>query len=137
MDCSKFKIISPKFLDNETGIISRIRIQRHLKKCPGCRSYYDGEKLVIEKLKKIPEINPPENLKKIIVSEFEKIKKPASDPIKLNCSRKPLKTIALACAAAGIIIGFGLASKTFELRSDSISSGTYVLAVNSDKGDLF
>jgi predicted anti-sigma-YlaC factor YlaD len=137
MNCKKFKTISSKFLDNETGFVKSLKIRLHLKTCRECRNYFEKEKLFIEKIKKIPEITPPGILKKTILSDFESIKKPVSPELRLKYTKTPLKAMALAFAAAGLIIGFGLANKTFELKSDKISSGTYVLAVNSDKGDLF
>lgn len=137
MDCNQFMKLSSKLIDNEASLFAALKLKFHLKKCKKCEDYYEKQLILIENLKNLPEINPPANLKKRILTEFEMRKKTASAGLRLKYSKKPLKALALSCAAAGVIAGFSLANKTFELKSDTISSGTYVLAVNSDKGDLF
>jgi hypothetical protein len=137
MDCNKFKKLNPKFIDNETSFFQSLKIKYHMKKCKNCKIYNEKQILFIKNLKNLPDFTPPENLKNKILKDFEISQKNNQVSLYLKYSGKYIKALALSCAAAGIIIGFSIASKTFELKSYKISTGTYVLAVNSDKGDLF
>lgn len=67
--CEDFRMLFEPFLDGGLSKRERIRVKKHLKACPACRSELDREREVVDLLSALPEAKCPENVVRKIEEE--------------------------------------------------------------------
>lgn len=75
MDCKKIRVLLSSYQDEEVNERDRSEISSHLLKCESCRREFELLESVKSEIKKMGEIEPPQNFTPLIMGKIREVKR--------------------------------------------------------------